>query len=320
MNYYQHHIGDFNNATRHLSLIERAIYRDLLDMYYDTEKAIDASNLERLARRLQCTTEEQQAALVYVLDEFFTLKDGVYVNSRCEREIAEYHGKRRQASEAGKASAKKRAEKKQQNPNDGSSGADQSNSQSSTDVENPLNENLTDAQPTNNHKPLTNNHEPVTNIIDSSSNAQKPNFPLPPIQFSQYQAHDHKRYTILECVGQYPLQQDFIDYGIERFPEVHYQDMISMFTNYGDFFSSKGESAKSTPSLWLVKWFTWIQNNKDDVRRKREAQHLPQKQKNYSSAATRTSNEVNSWMDEIGTDDTAPSIRDVHEMEGVKYA
>ncbi|MFY0037839.1 DUF1376 domain-containing protein, partial [Acinetobacter baumannii] len=25
MNYYQHHIGDFNNATRHLSLIERAI-------------------------------------------------------------------------------------------------------------------------------------------------------------------------------------------------------------------------------------------------------------------------------------------------------
>ena len=50
MNYYQHHIGDFNNATRHLSLIERAIYRDLLDMYYDTEKAIDASNLERLNR------------------------------------------------------------------------------------------------------------------------------------------------------------------------------------------------------------------------------------------------------------------------------
>ncbi|WP_139121453.1 YdaU family protein, partial [Acinetobacter baumannii] len=54
MNYYQHHIGDFNNATRHLSLIERAIYRDLLDMYYDTEKAIDASSIDRLARRLQC--------------------------------------------------------------------------------------------------------------------------------------------------------------------------------------------------------------------------------------------------------------------------
>ncbi|MDC5137713.1 DUF1376 domain-containing protein [Acinetobacter baumannii] len=88
MNYYQHHIGDFNNATRHLSLIERAIYRDLLDMYYDTEKAIDASSIDRLARRLQCTTEEQKEALKYVLDEFFILEEGVYRNNRCEREIA----------------------------------------------------------------------------------------------------------------------------------------------------------------------------------------------------------------------------------------
>jgi len=164
MNYYQHHIGDFNNATRHLSLVERAIYRDLLDMYYDTEKPIDASNLERLARRLQCATEDQTAALKYVLEEFFTLQDGAYINNRCEREIAEFHGKRKQASEAGKASAKKRAEKKQQGPNGGSSNAEQSNGDSSTDVEDQsnenstnveaaLNENLTDEQPTINHKP-----------------------------------------------------------------------------------------------------------------------------------------------------------------------
>lgn len=164
MNYYQHHIGDFNNATRHLSLVERAIYRDLLDMYYDTEKPIDASNLERLARRLQCTTEDQTAALKYVLEEFFTLQDGAYINNRCEREIAEFHGKRKQASEAGKASAKKRAEKKRQDPNGGSSNAKQSNGDSSTDVEDQsnensttveeaLNENLTDEQPTINHKP-----------------------------------------------------------------------------------------------------------------------------------------------------------------------
>lgn len=77
MNYYQHHIGDFNNATRHLSLVERAIYRDLLDMYYDTEKPIDASNLERLARRLQCATEDQTAALKYVLEEFLLFRMGL---------------------------------------------------------------------------------------------------------------------------------------------------------------------------------------------------------------------------------------------------
>lgn len=329
MNYYQHHIGDFNNATRHLSLVERAIYRDLLDMYYDTEKPIDASNLERLARRLQCTTEDQTAALKYVLEEFFTLQDGAYINNRCEREIAEYHGKRKQASDAGKASAKKRAEKKQQDPNGGSSNAKQSNDDSSTDVEDQsnensttveaaLNENLTDEQPTINHKPLTINQEPVTNNYSGSSNTREQDFPLPPIQFSQYQPEDHKRYSVLECVNVYPIHYDFIELGKQRNPELPEQDLISMFTNFGDFFSAKADS-KNTPSLWLVKWFTWIQNNKDEVRRQREAKSQPQKPKSFSGAASRTQNEVSDWMSEIGSNDQ-PAMRDVHEVEGVKYA
>lgn len=329
MNYYQHHIGDFNNATRHLSLVERAIYRDLLDMYYDTEKPIDASNLERLARRLQCTTEDQTAALKYVLEEFFTLQDGAYINNRCEREIAEFHGKRKQASEAGKASAKKRAEKKQQGPNGGSSNAKQSNGDSSTDVEDQsnensttveaaLNENLTDEQPTINHKPLTINQEPVTNNYSGSSNTREQDFPLPPIQFSQYQPEDHKRYSVLECVNVYPIHYDFIELGKQRNPELPEQDLISMFTNFGDFFSAKADS-KNTPSLWLVKWFTWIQNNKDEVRRQREAKSQPQKPKSFSGAASRTQNEVSDWMSEIGSNDQ-PAMRDVHEVEGVKYA
>jgi len=37
MNYYPHHIGDFNSATRHLTRIERSVYRDLIELYYDTE-------------------------------------------------------------------------------------------------------------------------------------------------------------------------------------------------------------------------------------------------------------------------------------------
>lgn len=329
MNYYQHHIGDFNNATRHLSLVERAIYRDLLDMYYDTEKPIDASNLERLARRLQCTTEDQTAALKYVLEEFFTLQDGAYINNRCEREIAEFHGKRKQASEAGKASAKKRAEKKRQDPNGGSSNAKQSNGDSSTDVEDQsnensttveaaLNENLTDEQPTINHKPLTINQEPLTNNYSGSSNTREQDFPLPPIQFSQYQPEDHKRYSVLECVNVYPIHYDFIELGKQRNPDLPEQDLISMFTNFGDFFSAKADS-KNTPSLWLVKWFTWIQNNKDEVRRQREAKSQPQKPKSFSGAASRTQNEVSDWMSEIGSNDQ-PAMRDVHEVEGVKYA
>lgn len=329
MNYYQHHIGDFNNATRHLSLVERAIYRDLLDMYYDTEKPIDASNLERLARRLQCTAEDQTAALKYVLDEFFTLEDGVYINNRCEREIAEYHGKRKQASDAGKASAKKRAEKKQRNSDGGSSNDDHSNSRSSTDVEGQLNENpttveaalngnLTDVQPTINHKPLTNNHEPITSIYSSgSSNACEEKISFPPIQFSQYQAEDHKRYSILECVHVYPIHYDFIELGKQRNPGLPEQDLIAMFTNFGDFFSAKSDS-KNTPSLWLVKWFTWIQNNKDEVRRLREAKKSAPaaKPSGYQSRAAR---EAQEWFAELGQPEEQ-AIIDIHAVEGVGHA
>lgn len=91
MNRYSHHIGDFNTATRHLSRLERSIYRDMLDMYYDTETALDGSDMSRLARRLCCVTAEEVDALQFVLDEFFEqVEHGLWLHHRCEREIASY--------------------------------------------------------------------------------------------------------------------------------------------------------------------------------------------------------------------------------------
>lgn len=91
MNHYPHHIGDFNTATRHLSRLERAIYRDMLDMYYDTEAPLDGSDFDRLARRLLCRDSDEMAALQFVLDEFFEQQeDGRWVHHRCEREIAAF--------------------------------------------------------------------------------------------------------------------------------------------------------------------------------------------------------------------------------------
>lgn len=91
MNHYPHHIGDFNTATRHLSRLERGLYRDMLDMYYDTESALDGSDMARLARRLLCRTDEEVSALQFLLEEFFELQeDGQYVQARCEREFDIY--------------------------------------------------------------------------------------------------------------------------------------------------------------------------------------------------------------------------------------
>lgn len=91
MNHYPHHIGDFNTATRHLSRLERSVYRDMRDMYFSTESPLDGSDMANLARRLCCTSEAELAAFQYVLSEFFEQhEDGSWVNEECEKELAAY--------------------------------------------------------------------------------------------------------------------------------------------------------------------------------------------------------------------------------------
>lgn len=118
MNHYPHHIGDFNSATRHLTFVERALYRELLDLYYDTERPLIA-DATKLARRVLAHTDEQREALQAVLQEFFVQEDDGWHNARCDREIAAYHERIEQQSRAGRASAAKRA---QRMPGDGDGG------------------------------------------------------------------------------------------------------------------------------------------------------------------------------------------------------
>ena len=155
MNHYPHHIGDFNSATRHLTFVERALYRELLDLYYDTEQPL-TSDETRLARRVMAQTDEQRAALKSVLDEFFVLTDAGWLNARCDRELCAYQQKQEQQSRAGKASAAKRKTKRPA-PKSGGGGvpadapvpldagglADGVGDAGSTDVERPLNDRAT---------------------------------------------------------------------------------------------------------------------------------------------------------------------------------
>ena len=60
MNYYPHHIGYFNSATRHLTRVERSLYRELIELYYDTEQASPADDFDRLARRVIAQTDKEK--------------------------------------------------------------------------------------------------------------------------------------------------------------------------------------------------------------------------------------------------------------------
>lgn len=131
MHYYQFNIGDYSSHTRHLSLIEDAIYRRLLDIYYLHERPLN-SGLTSVAR--QINAKEYEPEVKNILEEFFELTDEGWIHSRADKEIAQYRAKIEQASRAGRASAERR-----------------------------FNERLTDVQPTNNHKPLTIKQKPITN-------------------------------------------------------------------------------------------------------------------------------------------------------------
>lgn len=108
MNYYPHHIGDFNSATRHLTRIERSVYRDLIELYYDTEAPL-TRDIEKLCRLLIARSDDEQAAVAQVLQEFFAESEQGWRHARCDAEIARYHGNKEAKSAAGKASAAKRA-------------------------------------------------------------------------------------------------------------------------------------------------------------------------------------------------------------------
>lgn len=132
MHYYQFNIGDYVSHTRHLTLIEDAIYRRLLDAYYLNERPLNEC-LTIVARQINAREYENEVKII--LEEFFQLTENGWINIRADKEIEHFHSKIQQASNAGKASAAAR-----------------------------LNKRSTGVQLTNNQEPITNNHKPINKV------------------------------------------------------------------------------------------------------------------------------------------------------------
>jgi uncharacterized protein YdaU (DUF1376 family) len=101
MHYYQFNIGDYISHTRHLSPIEDIAYRRLLDAYYLSESPLN-TGVASVARQINMRDYENEVNTI--LNEFFTLTDDGWLNSRANKEIAKY----REMVEAGKRGAAKR--------------------------------------------------------------------------------------------------------------------------------------------------------------------------------------------------------------------
>ena len=90
MHFYQFNVKDYASATAHLTIEEDCCYRRLLDYYYDQEAPIESQKLDLVARRIRIPCGIIQT----ILDEFFQLVDGFYINPRADLEIQSYQAMR----------------------------------------------------------------------------------------------------------------------------------------------------------------------------------------------------------------------------------
>lgn len=106
MNYYEHHIGDYAEATAHLSFVEDAAYSRLIRKYYAIEKALP-SDVKAVQRLIGARAKEEREAVAVVLEEFFNLEEDGWHNRRCDKEIGIYLAKK-PAAEGKKENDKER--------------------------------------------------------------------------------------------------------------------------------------------------------------------------------------------------------------------
>lgn len=126
MNYYPFHVGDYNLHTMHLTHTQDIAYRRMIDWCFTHEAPLpkDPKIVARLIRMNDCLTDVEQ-----VLNEFFNEAETGYINKRVVEEINAYYLKKKQQSDAGKASAEARKNGKQRPSNGRSTNQNQNQNQ-----------------------------------------------------------------------------------------------------------------------------------------------------------------------------------------------
>ena len=100
MNYYKHHLGDYDSNTAHLSWLEDCAYRRLICLYYRIEKPLPR-DVAAVARLVRAQGRAELRAVGSVLEEFFELRDDGWHNKRCDDELEKYRERAQKNRESG---------------------------------------------------------------------------------------------------------------------------------------------------------------------------------------------------------------------------
>lgn len=112
MNFYKHHLGDYEAATAHLTWLQDCAYMRLMRLYYRTEKPIP-EDINSAFRLLRAASKAERDAVCVVLAEFFTLEPDGWRSKRCDQEIAAAAKK----AEANRTNGKQSSGRPQKKPN-----------------------------------------------------------------------------------------------------------------------------------------------------------------------------------------------------------
>lgn len=156
MNFYKHHLGDYDTATQHLTWNEDMAYTRLLRVYYSREKPIPREPGEAY-RLVRATTKAEKEAVTRVLHEFFEEANDGWHNKRADEEISAYQA---QASTNRRIAEQREAKRRVHEPQHGSSSHRE-----------PNHEPLTTSQ-----KPKAKNRETVSGVPEPETNQPSKTF------------------------------------------------------------------------------------------------------------------------------------------------
>jgi uncharacterized protein YdaU (DUF1376 family) len=117
VNFYKHHLGDYDGATAHLDWFEDMAYTRLLRAYYRRESPIPL-DVGAACRLVRAASPAQRKAVETVLAEFFERKEDGWYNKRADEEITAYQ---RQASTNRRIARERSSNEPCNEPSDGSS-------------------------------------------------------------------------------------------------------------------------------------------------------------------------------------------------------
>ena len=98
MHYYQHHIGDFIKDTANLDDHQIATYLRMIWAYYSSESPFE-DDCDGIAFAVR--SDERTVRLI--LKHYFSLVDGEWRHSRCDRELMTFRGKSEKAKKSANA-------------------------------------------------------------------------------------------------------------------------------------------------------------------------------------------------------------------------